>query len=82
VGYAFERDPLVFVPGEHVIWLYRSSGRRRYPIAAQVVQMGQLRARIRSRRADGTYVLRWVKPSNLRRLEPGEPAYPYPSDNE
>src|SRR5215470_3749447 len=74
-----EQTPLLFEAGQHVIWLYRTSRHHFYRIAAEVVQMGLLRARIRSTTSDGKPILRWVKPSNLRLRELDEQPDPYPS---
>jgi len=77
-----EHDQQFFTPGQQVIWIYNTSHHHRYRIAAEIVQMGQLRARIRSLGAEGKPILRWVKPSNLRQREAGELSDPYPSCNE
>ena len=63
---------LAFVVGEQVIWhakqiLMVSPPRRREYIAAEVVQDGQLRVRIRIDLSNGSTALRWVKPDNVRR---------------
>jgi hypothetical protein len=75
---------MAFVVGERVIWhaeciLKVRPPRRRHDIAAEVVQDGPLRIRIRIELANGGTALRWVKPENVRRAAPalrGE-AYPH-----
>jgi hypothetical protein len=70
-----------FVPGQRVIWNYRPQRPRHrpYAVAAEVVQTGNLRVRIRVYIANGASMLRWVHPKNLRTRAPDEPAAPYPS---
>jgi hypothetical protein len=70
-------------PGAHVIWIYRHRGghgqpSRIYQIAAELVHMGRLRARIRIPLESGGTVLRWVKPQNLRPPQAGDVLDPYP----
>jgi hypothetical protein len=69
-----------FMPGQQVIWTYRPQWRRgaAYRVAAEVVQPGRLRVRIRVRTASGTALLRWVRPEILRPPAPDELAEPYP----
>jgi len=77
-----EQVQQTFTPGQQVIWLYRISRHHHYHIAVEIVQMGLLRVRIRSRTTEGQTILRWVKPSNLRQWEAGEPSDPYPNRND
>jgi hypothetical protein len=79
-----QETAMAFVVGERVIWraeciLKVSPPRRRQYIAAEVVQDGPLRVRIRIDLANGGTALRWVKPENVRCATPelrGE-AYPH-----
>jgi hypothetical protein len=66
--------------GQQVIWSYHPQWRRRaiYLVAAEVVQAGRLRVRIRVQTASGQVLLRWVRPGDLRLRQPDEPACPYP----
>ena len=81
---AFQRelhyDSVELVPGVEVTWIYRPQRRRHeiHLVAAEVVQVSELRIRICARMACGTSVLRWVHLKNLRLRAPGEPASPYP----
>jgi hypothetical protein len=70
---------MTFVPGQPVVWSYRPQTKPHHPISvdAEVVQVSQLRIRIRIHTITGTTVFRWVKPTNLRSKQPDEPAYPY-----
>jgi hypothetical protein len=72
-----------FVSGERVVWhpsnlLRGHRPRRQYSIAAEVVQVGPLRARIRIAFANGGTALRWVKPANLLPATPERYGDPYP----
>jgi hypothetical protein len=73
-----------FVEGQMVIWTYRHPGKLRGRpgntclVTGEVVQIGERRVRIRITCADGTHAVRWVKLSNLRLVQPGEPMYSYP----
>jgi hypothetical protein len=73
-------DPLALAPGQQVIWAYRPQRRRSevHSVAAEVVQISELRVRIRVHTASGTPLLRWVRPKHLRPRAPDELAYPYP----
>ena len=77
-----EQDHPPLTPGQQVIWMYKTSRHQRYRIVAELVQLGPLRARIRSRSAGGKTILRWVKPSNLRQWRSEEPSDPYPSGDD
>ena len=69
-----------FTAGQHVVWRYRPQrrGERACLIAAEVIQAGQLRVRIRVKTTRGAHVLRWVKPENLRPMDPSAPVGLYP----
>jgi hypothetical protein len=72
-----------FVSGEQVVWhtnrlLKRRSLRRKHDIAAEIVQDGPLRVRIRITFANGGTALRWVKPVYLLRATPERYGEPYP----
>jgi hypothetical protein len=72
-----------FVSGERVVWhpsnlLQGRSPKRKYYIAAEVVQVGPLRARIRIEFTKGGTALRWVKPTNLLPATPERCGEPYP----
>lgn len=79
---AVEPDQQPFIAGQQVIWLYATSRHRQYRIAVEIVQVGLLRARIRSRTVGGKTIVRWVKPSNLRRWESEERLDAYPSNDQ
>jgi hypothetical protein len=73
-------NPPPFAPGQPVIWSYRPQRRRReiHPVAAEVVQISELRIRICIHTASGMRLLRWVHPKNLRLRAPDETANAYP----
>jgi hypothetical protein len=74
---------MIFENGQQVIWHYTPHVRRsrHYLVAAEIVQYGPRRTRIRVHTDRGETALRWVNPKNLRRKEPDEPVYPYPKLN-
>ena len=80
VPHELHPDSPPFAPGQQLIWRYRPQRRRSeiYAVAAEVVQVGRLRSRIRVRTASGTPLLRWVHAKNLRAKAPDELAEPYP----
>src|SRR6266540_7456376 len=59
---------MIFTPGQQVGLHYapQRSGREVIPVAAEVMQYGRLRTRIRIHTASNTVVFRWVHPKNLR----------------
>jgi hypothetical protein len=72
-----------FVEGERVVWHAKlkqkgSPPRPRKYIAAEVVQDGSLRLRIRIELTNGGTALRWVKPENVRRATPELRGETYP----
>ena len=67
---------MTFRPHQQVVWYYQTN--RHIFVDAEVVQAGQLRARIRIQTGRGQTLLRWVHPKNLRPKAPDEPEYPYP----
>jgi hypothetical protein len=68
-----------FQPGQYVIWSYQRPGPGpRIDIAAEIVQPGSLRARIRIRTSSGMTACRWVHPKNLRPMLEEEAANMYP----
>ena len=74
---------MAFIVGEQVIWhavqiVKARPPKRRHNIAAEVVQDGQLRIRIRIELANGGTALRWVKPENVRRAAPDVRGEAYP----
>ena len=66
---------MAYLPGEQVVWhtgpiLQGRNRSRTYDIAAEVLQDGQLRVRIRITFANGETAMRWVKPVNVQRATP------------
>ena len=70
---------MTFVSGQQVIWRYRPlHTQKTLLVAAEVVQYGQLRTRIRIYTPNNTALFRWVHPKNLCLKGANEQACPYP----